>query len=383
MKYVLNLPLAIGVVAQLIFASLALMSGPWAGWEDGPSRGAMAYTMFEPAIVAWLMMLVVGIGAAFTDIFDWAPVARRGRRRLAALALNLLIVVTLGVCMIVALSASAAVGSHDNDGFNPVLVAIARAGGIAGPLVAMGWLAWLIDAPVARRHAAWARRLALGGFTLTTLAGGVIGLQMLGEEIAVSRKTAAFDQQMIDEREAETQTALHEFTDASPLIDGLRLTDNVQSKAVRDAALRLLARRPTLEANLGQSLQSTETYESEWALQLFVLLDRKWSAALEAPLRAKIASLGREMAASRQRAGDGLDDPSYLDRWFGDELAQILVITRKMAESAGVDLRDADRQLTPIITDNYPSSRAARSFPRGLAALDRPVEAALAQRQPH
>ena len=130
------------------------------------------------------------------------------KRRLAALAVNLLIVVTLGVCMVVALSASAAVGSHDNDAFNPILVFIAQAGGIAGPLVAMGWLAWLIDAPLARRHSRWARRLALGGFTLTTLAGGVIGLQMLAEEIAISRKTAAFDRQMIDERDAETQTAL-------------------------------------------------------------------------------------------------------------------------------------------------------------------------------
>src|SRR5260370_1404771 len=45
MKYALNLPLALAALFQAWFAGLVLMSGPWAGWSDGPSRGAMALTV--------------------------------------------------------------------------------------------------------------------------------------------------------------------------------------------------------------------------------------------------------------------------------------------------------------------------------------------------
>lgn len=385
MRYLLNVPLVVGAIAQLIFGSLALMPGPWGGWEDGPSRGAMAFIMFEPAAVCWLMMLVAGVGAVFTDAFAWTPgsAAHPGRRRLAALAASLLVVMTLGVCMTVALGSSAAVSAHDNDAFNPVLVAIARIGGIAGPLVAMGWLAWIVDAPPARRHNVAARRAILSGLAVTTIAGGIIGLQMLVEEIAVERKIAAFDQQMIDEREAEDQQALRELNDASPMRDWLRLTDPLQTKDIRDAALRRLAKRPTLEQDLGRSLQSDESFESDWALHAFTLLDFKPSAALDAPLRAYIAALAERIEVSRQTEGDGLHDETYLDRWFGDQLEQILFATRKMAEAAQVDLRDADRQLAQTIAANYPTSKSAKNFPRGIAALDQRIDTAAAQRQAH
>jgi hypothetical protein len=383
MKYLLNVPLAIGAIAQLIFTSFALMSGPWAGWEDGPSRGAMAFIMFEPAAVSWLMLLVAAIGASFTDAFDWPPVVPTRLRSAAVFALSVLVVVTLGVCMAVALGESPAVASHDNGEFRPVLVAVARIGGIAGPLVAMGWLAWLIDAPLARRHSRRPRQLIIGSLTATTIAGGIIGLQMLSEEIVIDRKVAAFDKQMIDEREAENQAALKELTDASPLVDWLRLTDPLQTPDIRNAAVRRLAKRPTLEQDLGQSLQSDDTYEPDWALHLFVLLDFKPSTALEAPLRAYIAALGRRIEVSRQTAGDGLHDETYLDRWFGDQLAQLVVVTREMAESAGIDLRDTDRQLAQTIAATYPTSKAAMSFPRDISALDRHVEAVIADRQSH
>jgi len=62
-KYLLNVPLAVGALAQALFAYLALMSAPWPNWEDGPSRGAMAYIMFQPAVLSWLMMLIAGIPA--------------------------------------------------------------------------------------------------------------------------------------------------------------------------------------------------------------------------------------------------------------------------------------------------------------------------------
>jgi hypothetical protein len=109
----------------------------------------------------------------------------------------------------------------------------------------------------------------------------------------------------------------------------------------------------------------------------------KPSAALEAPLRANFSALGRRIDISRHTAGGGLDDPSYLDRWLGDQLAQTLVATRKMADGAGVDLRDADRQLARTVAENYPTSDSAKSYPRQISALDNQVEAGIAARKPH
>jgi hypothetical protein len=377
-KYILNVPLALGAGAQALFAFYALMSGPWPGWEDGPSRGAMAYIMFEPAALSWLMLLCAALGAVFTDAFDWPPAARRGQRRAIVGAASLLIVVTLGVCMAVALGTSPAVASHDNDEFNGFLVAIARAGGIGGPLLAMGWLAWLIDAPPDRRHARLLRQPVLAVFALTTLAGGIIGFQMLREEIGVERKVAAQNKQMIDERETENLASLAQIDDNTPLREWLRLADPLQTDDIRKEALRRLATRPTLEADLAIVLQSDDTDQADAALRLVAELGLRPSAALAAPLRANFATLASRIDASRHMAGAGLDDPTYLDRWFGDQLAETLVATRNIADSAGVDLRDADRQLARAVSANYPTSTSAKTYPRDIAALDGRVDAAIA-----
>ncbi len=82
MKYLLNLPLCLAALFQAWFTSLVLMQAPWSGWGDGPSRGAMAFVMLEPAVFCWLLLLLAMVGAAFTDAFDWLPVRRRWLRRL-------------------------------------------------------------------------------------------------------------------------------------------------------------------------------------------------------------------------------------------------------------------------------------------------------------
>src|SRR5690242_14038781 len=89
------------------------MPGPWANWEDGPSRGAMAFIMSQAAVAAWLPLLVAGICAVFTDAFDWSPVTRRGRRRAAMLAAIFVVAAAIAASMVVAIGDSAATGGHD------------------------------------------------------------------------------------------------------------------------------------------------------------------------------------------------------------------------------------------------------------------------------
>ena len=157
MKYLLNVPLALAALFQAIFASMALMSGPSAGWQDGPSRGAMAFALFEAALAAWLPLLVAGIGAVFTDAFEWHPVVRRGRRRLAMLTAVLIVAAAIGASMVVAIGDSAATGGSDFAPYGELPVFIAKIGGTIAPLIVIAWLFWLIDTPLPLRHAAAAR----------------------------------------------------------------------------------------------------------------------------------------------------------------------------------------------------------------------------------
>jgi hypothetical protein len=75
----------------------------------------------------------------------------------------------------------------------------------------------LIDAPPLSRHAALPRRVTLTALALMALIGGVLGTDMLREEIAVSRETAARYQRMDDERTAMTRAGFAKLTDADPL----------------------------------------------------------------------------------------------------------------------------------------------------------------------
>src|SRR5262249_40599962 len=122
MKYLLNLPLFLAVLFQVWFTSLVLMSAPWSGWEDGPSRGAMALVMLEPPAFCWLLLLLTMVGAAFTDAFDWLPVGRRWLRRLLVVAAALLTVVLAVPSIATAIGGSAPVADRDTAGFGRLLV---------------------------------------------------------------------------------------------------------------------------------------------------------------------------------------------------------------------------------------------------------------------
>jgi hypothetical protein len=178
MKYLLNVPLALAALCQMGFASLVLMPGSWSGWENGPSRGAMAFIMFEMALAAWLPLLVAALGAVFTDAFDWSPVIHRGRRRATMFVATLFVAAAIAASMVVALSDSAAVGGHDFAQYGALPVLIATIGGTIVPLVAIAWLFWLIDAPLSLRHAAWPRRIALAALAFT-VPGFVVGVDGL------------------------------------------------------------------------------------------------------------------------------------------------------------------------------------------------------------
>jgi hypothetical protein len=396
MKYLLNLPLALAALFQAGFASLALMSGPWAGWEDGPSRGAMAYILFEAALAAWLPLVIAGLGAVFTDAFDSAPVIHRARRRLAMLVATLTAAVAIGASMVVAIGDSAATGGSDFAPYGALPVVIAKFGGTIVPLVVIAWLFWLIDAPSPLRHAPWPRGMAFAALALT-VPGFVIGADGLRQEIVAEGKLAASYKVEEDQNEAQNAAHFASLTDASPLSSwGGYATNNVYyakrfrrtEDEMRDTALRRLAARPTLQADLAQDLVSKDRYDSlahdsDTAFLLVARVQFVPGAALEAPLRMAMSRIAAEM----RRTGPGdkwTADSDILDSYirsdYAERLTASLGVAKKMAEGPGVDLRDALGELQTTAISAYPKTKTAETYRRDVSATDTAIGAILAAR---
>jgi hypothetical protein len=227
MKYLLNMPLALAALAQAWFASLVLMSAPWSGWEDGPSRGAMALVMLEAAAWCWAPLLLAMVGAAFTDVFDWLPIGRRWLRRLLVVGASLVIVLLAVTCVLAAIEGSAAVGGRNAENLGLLVRLGAPLVAVLLPFILAGWLAWMIDLPPPRRDAAIPRGIGLGALGLTVLIGGPLATGMLADEVRTERATTARNQQMIDEREAMARAGFAKLTDASELRSWQRYTDRV------------------------------------------------------------------------------------------------------------------------------------------------------------
>ena len=380
MRYLLNLPLGLAALLQVWFAGLVLMPGPWAGWSDGPSRGAMGLVMLEPALFTWLLLLPVPAAAVFAGAFDWLPVRRRRWQLMLVAGASVLALLLTVPCVFVAIGSSAAVGDSDSQHIGRVLILGATIAATLVPLVVMAWLAWVIDAPPLLRHAALPRDIGLAALALTALTGGILGTQMLGEEFRVYRETAERYRQIDDERDVAIRTGFAKLSDASELRSWVGYTDRFTPSDIRQAALRGLAARPTLEPDLIAALQQSDTDFADNTLLAIGALSFKPSAALEAPLRAAFVRLARKIRSVRE-PGSGNDFGSYLDGFFEERLAAMIVVSKKMADSAGVDLRDALRDVQGAIAEAYPDSKSAKTYPREVAAAGAHIEAVLAARR--
>jgi hypothetical protein len=107
-------------------------------------------------------------------------------------------------CVPVAIGGSAAVGQIENKHFGLVLIGGATIAVTVVPLIVTA-LARLADRRRRRSRVTPRCRVALTALALMALIGGFLGTDMLREEIAVTRETAARYQQMDDERAAMTR----------------------------------------------------------------------------------------------------------------------------------------------------------------------------------
>src|SRR5437764_15238410 len=143
-KYMFTVPLAVAALLHAWFISLVLIPGPWSGWGDGPSRGAMAFVMLQPVLLSWLLLAPVVIGAVFAGGFGWLRVHSQWLQVTVALGLWLLIAILTLPCIAIAIGISAAVSDSDSLAFGPLAKASSLLVPTLAPLILMGWLARVI-----------------------------------------------------------------------------------------------------------------------------------------------------------------------------------------------------------------------------------------------
>jgi hypothetical protein len=230
---------------------------------------------------------------------------------------------------------------------------------------------------------------ALGTIGLLGLVAAATSLQEMGRWDAASRAGAAARVQREAESVQETRRAFAAMSDDATLFDWYAYVgDNVPAD-VQTEALRRIALRPRLEAELAEALASDNTLWTRAVLRLIAALPVQPSAALEQPLRAALAVITDEVrawsTATRYRQNETVPDDRALDMYEGysqqstsGTLQTTLAVAERMA-AAGVDLRDAIdamQQAAALST----KSEAARYFPAQAAAAKARIAQILAAR---
>jgi hypothetical protein len=374
MSYLLNLPLAIAIAAGAWFTDLIFMPQP-ANWDKdwGIEFGLI---MMATAAIRWASLAIVLTGCAAAGRFNWLPLGSRGARIAVVLGSHALLGALSFVCVVTA-SATSNVAPHLGDDQGPVLDWAARTAATVVPFVVMAWAAWLINAPAQWRGAALPRRAAFGALAITAVTGTVLYGIMLRESVASSAQRAQFERQAGDARTAEARGKFAALTDADPLFDWNAYTGYNVPGDLRESALRKLASRPTLEADLSEALGSPNPLWVEASLSLVASIPFKPSSALELPVRNAIHALAADVRASRTKAYAN-ESEVYVDLYYTNLPNRVLAVAEKMAESAGVDLRDAVAEMQSAVTETYPKSDTAKTYPRAVAASGKRIDAGLA-----
>jgi hypothetical protein len=183
---------------------------------------------------------------------------------------------------------------------------------------------------------------------------------------------------MIDEREVAEREGYAKLTDATELRTWQSYTNRFTPETMRQATLKRLAVRPTLEPDLVQMLRSSELEQAENALILIQQIQFKPSVALDPPLREAIARLAAEIRTSRREGSHDFD--SYADSWYPERLAATVAAAKKMADGAGVDMRGPMHEMEQALAAAFPKSKVGRNYPREVAAADKYIDGALAAR---
>lgn len=378
MKYLWNLPLIGAVFSGYMFVYLTMLSEQPRFGDAG--LGASLAT-FLSGIFCALLLGAALVGCVNTGGFDWLSVGRTGALAIV-LAMHALLV------LLILFPIATTIDTH-NEHIVPgsdvslSIVWLARFAFFGLPIVLIGYAGWLINAPIGSRDGLALRCAALGAITALGIIAAIVTHAENERESAKATAQKTAEEQKTTARIDAQRTGLAALSDADPLDKWFDYVAHVGMSIAPDVhveAIRRLAARPTLEADLATALNSKERHLIFVAWSLIDQLDFAPSKALEGSMRASIAALAEEIAEAATAQPSERQRSAYLYDTYAAILLILPRIVRRMAVSASVDLRDAVAPLQKIIVEAYPTSGAADFLPRLMAEISGAIDAALAAR---
>ena len=369
MRYLLNVPLAIALASLAsVFNDVVVSAVPHAG----DAAIGTAYAILFGTMLGWLMLAVVMVGCgAIGRLPRPAPRGFAGAMVAATGFLALILIALLPIGIATELNATAIYGSAQTSPARLVAFGL--------PLVLVCYAGWMINVPATHRaERAAAHGVALGALGMLCLVAAVVSARELGRQAEQARADAAVVQR---QEEAEAQQVRRNFatlTDAEPLASWVAYVGYNVPDDVRIEALRRVAARPMLEAEVVRMLADSNSNWSDEALSLIARLDFRPSDALVAPVRDALAAMAMQVTEASKEV------TFERDRWFDREAQRLnvaLAVAEKMADSTGADLRDAIDGLVRAAA-LFAGSETERSFAAKSAEAKAHIGAILAER-PH
>jgi hypothetical protein len=372
MRYLVNLPVAGALLCGWMMVNLTILTTQPRGGDAG--LGA-AFAIVGTTFFFWILLAVVVIGCALAGAFAWIPAEGSGARFVLVLmsfgAIVVLSLLPVGIAMETA-------GRTTDARWSVATIWAARAVAVGLPVILLAYAAWLINAPEELRQSVPLRCIVLGATGILLAVAATVSVQELARWNRDAMENAAAERQQEDEKAIEHRRSFEALTDADTLLTWHGFTYHSSPDDIRLEALRRIALRANLEAELVAVLKSENHLWAAEGVRLVADLEFVPSAALADAVRQR---LDRYAAGLR----DGTKSITYdgdkrIDYYEQSRLREALAVSRRLAEASGVDLRPQIEAIRGAVS-LYPKSETAGRFPGEAAAAARAVGAALARRR--
>ncbi|MBI3709866.1 MAG: hypothetical protein HY246_19640 [Proteobacteria bacterium] len=378
MRYLLNLPLLGAAYAIGRFAYVACLQQPQGGW----AHLNMGIDALLTVVALWVLLGLALAGCATIGALDWLPVSGKVARFFAVAACYAALVLLFIVPFVLAVDDIGT--SRELRGSPDIAAWAARFAAIAMPLVLLVCLFWLVNAPPALRDLPAMRQAMLGALAATMVIAACVAVGSYAETILnairperAAKREAANRQARAEQTETRLRGSFRALSPADPLKKWAGYTTDAAPMDLRHEALQMIAARPGLAAELAALLAGDDVYWAEWALWLIRCAPFTPSAALDAPVRRALAVVADDLRQSTAQAVADARD-RYVDVRYRYRLALVVNVALRMAESAGVDLRDALHVMLRTVVEIHPRSDAAQYYPQEIADAERRIAAILA-----
>jgi hypothetical protein len=367
MRYLLNLPLLGALLCGGLVAHLTLLATP----RGGDAGLGAAFALTFGGIFFWILVAITVLGCALAGGFEWIAAEGTGSRFMLVLmgfgAIALIAFLPFGIAIETA-------GRIESARWSPATIWASRAAGLGLPILLLAYAAWLINAPEPDRALPAVRFAALAGIGALMIAGAVVSIQELSRWNRDSMAKMAAQRAVEDEKALAHRRAFEALTDADPLLAWNQYTYHSSPDDIRLEAMRRIAARPNLDAELIAVLASENENWAAEGVRYVAELSFSPSPALAEAVRQRLDAYAKQLADGAKVVT--YDGDKRLDYYERSQLREALAAARRLAEVPGADLRPQVEALQRAVV-LYPKSEMAGQFPREAAETQKYIAARL------